>query len=266
MVAATARSNKSLPVLPLRIPREVFRREYFVYEPGEHVLFGGATQRGKTTLAFDLLEVCVSPILPAYVVQSKPKDKVTESESRRLEFRVVSDWPPQTKLSEMPSLGGTPPRGYLIKPAFGNIDTDVQNAARLTAKVLKERYAAGARGKHGILVLDDTVIKAKVLGLDTEMTTILAMAGAMGLGEWIFTQKSTDAGRTVLWGYSQAEHTFLLRDKDERNRRRYGEISGVDVKYVMHVLSLLRPYEFLYIKQTPPPGEDESPMCIVEAK
>lgn len=253
-------------IMPIRIPRDNFRYDYFVYNPGEHVLFGGSTQRGKTTLAFGLLEAIVSPALPAYVVQSKPTDKITETESRRLGFRVVSGWPPVTKVQEMKMFGGEPPNGYLIKPHFGDIANDVENASRVTAKVLADRYAAGARGKHGILVLDDTVIKAKVLGLDQNMTTILAMAGAMGLGEWIFTQKSTDAGKTVLWSYSQAEHTFLLKDKDERNRRRYGEISGIDTKYVMWVLSMLRPFEFLYIRNTPEPGQDESPMCIVEAK
>ena len=71
----------------LVIPRTEFCRDYFDYKAGEHVTFGGPTQRGKTTLAFNLLEYTATPELPVYVAVSKPFDPTTANEGERLGFR-----------------------------------------------------------------------------------------------------------------------------------------------------------------------------------
>jgi hypothetical protein len=67
--------------------RDEFRRHRFVYKPGQHAVFGGPSQvAGKTTLAFDLLEVVAKPTLPAWCVVSKPTDEVTERRGRELGY------------------------------------------------------------------------------------------------------------------------------------------------------------------------------------
>src|SRR5262249_42483477 len=157
------------------IDRKEFADDYFYYSPGEHVVFGGPSTKGKTRLAFDLMSPIVTPEFPAYVAQSKPRDKETEAGSRRLHFREVSEWPPPTKVGEMKMFNG-PTRGYLIKPKFGDIDKDMDNCARVTARLLGDRYTAGVAGKKGILVMDDTMVKAKIMGLDNQMVTVIAMA------------------------------------------------------------------------------------------
>lgn len=233
------------------IPRADFARDRFNYKPGEHVTFGGPTQRGKTTLAFDLLEYTATPELPAYVAVSKPNDPTTAREGKRLEYRRVSEWPPTPTVRE--AILREHPAGYLIWPKFGDMDKDVVECAKVTRALLAERYAAGAKGKkHSqcILVADDTMVKAKILGLDREMTTILAMGGAMGLGLWVFVQKPTDSGRTPLWAYGQSEHVFLVNDPDQRARKRYAEIGGVDGNQVAEITQTLKPYQFLYIERT----------------
>jgi hypothetical protein len=246
---------------PVRIPRHDFAVYYFDYKPGEHVVFGGPTQRGKTTLAFVLLEYCATPECPAYIIVSKPRDPVTSKETTRLHYRRVDRWPVEPKVSQ---LWDGKPAGYVIWPQFGDIHKDIPNATHVSRAVLKDRYAKGAKGQKGILVCDDTVVKEKVLGLGPEMTTYLAMAGAMDLGMWTFVQKPTGSGNTAIWSYGAAEHIFIFKDPDRRNRARYDEIGGVDPKQVEEIVMTLNEYEALYLKRTPQNGQQV--MCIVEAR
>lgn len=245
------------------IPREIFCRNYFHYKGGEHVVFGGPSKHGKTELAFDLLSVVATPELPAYVAVSKPTDKVTAIRGKELGFRFVNDWPPQKKLNEYELFGGKKPRGYVIWPHFGDIDSDFGNAAAITARLMADRYTASARHKKnsaGILVMDDTMVKAKVMGLDNQMVTILAMAGAMEIGLWVFVQKPTDSGRTPLWAYENGDHYFFGKGGDQRMLFRYMQVgsAGEKAQTVVEVVPQLKKYQFLYLH--------ESEICIVDAK
>jgi hypothetical protein len=242
------------------IARTPFARDHFDYKPGQHVVFGGPTTHGKTSLAMDLLEYIVTPEFPAYVAVSKPRDPVTAKRGAELNFRRVTDWPPERRLSEM--LGGKKPNGFLVWPQFGDLNTDMERCAEITYKLLMERYANGASGKSagGILVMDDTMIKAKIMGLDKPMVTILAMAGAMGLALWIFVQKPTDSGRTTVWGYEQATHLFFTKGGDARMLARYVEIIGENGPIAKKVIPTLEPYQFLYVHKV------TGDMCIVDAK
>lgn len=248
--------------LPQVFGREEFASERWHYEPGQHVVFSGPTQRGKTTLAFQLLQYTATPDLPAYVAVCKPRDPATERWGKKLGFRRVEDWPPPRRLQEI--AGFEPkPAGYLVWPRMGDVNSAVTEAARVTRALLEERYSAGARtGKKAqpsILVLDDTVVKSKILRLDDIMTTHLTMAGAMDVGSWTFVQKPTGAGDTAIWSYSQSEHIYMLKDPDVRNQNRYGEIGGVDPQYVRWCLNQLDDYQVLYIKRS---GE----MAIVDKR
>jgi len=242
------------------VERRAFAAHYFDYRPGEHVVFGGPSTRGKTTLAFDLLEYVATADFPAFVAVSKPSDPVTSERGQALGFRRVSEWPPPVKIQEL--FGGQKPRGYIVWPPFGDLNTDMERCAEITEKLLMERYAHGAsrKNKGGILVMDDTMIKAKIMGLDKPMVTILAMAGAMKLGLWIFVQKPTDSGRTTLWGFEMATHLFFTRGGDERMLTRYVEIVGDKGMVVKQIIPSLGPYQFLYVHKV------NGTMCIVDAK
>jgi len=243
---------------PEVIGREEFASEYFVYKPGEHVVFAGPTQRaGKTTLAFKLLEYTATPECPAYIAVSKPKDPVTERESKRLGYRRVENWPVEPKMGE---LFNGKPSGYVVWPKFGDMDRDVGRATEITGRLLRDRYAQGVKGRKGILVCDDTVVKSKLLGLDQEMTTHIAMAGAMDVGGWYFVQKPTDSGRAAIWAYGNCEHIFISKDPDARNRERYDQIGGFDAHQVDAISQNLKPFQFLYLKRT------GNRMCIVDSK
>ena len=241
--------------------RRNFCRDFFHYKPGEHVVFGGPSTRGKTTLAFDLLEYNVNPDFPAYVSVSKPQDPVTAQRGAELGFRRVSEWPPPRRVQEI--FGGQKPSGYLVWSQFGDMNTDMDRAAKVTQALIDDRYANGARktkDQGGILVMDDTMVKAKILGLDDRMVTILAMAGAMKLAIWLFVQKPTDSGRTTMWGYENATHLFFTKGGDRRMLDRYVEIIGDKGPIAKRIIPTLKPYEFLYIHKV------EGWMCIVGAK
>lgn len=241
------------------IRRTAFARDYFDYKPGQHVVFGGPSTRGKTTMAFDLLEYCANPDFPAYLAVSKPQDPVTAQRGLELGYRKVSEWPPPKRIQEV--LGGKRPAGFLVWPRFGDLNTDMVRAGKVTYQLLMERYANGAsrKNKGGILVMDDTMVKAKIMGLDKEMVTILAMAGAMKLGLWIFVQKPTDSGSTPLWGFENASHLFFTKGGDARMLNRYVEIIGDRGPIAKQVIPTLKPYEFLYINKI------EGFICIVGA-
>lgn len=239
--------------------REVFCQSYFHYKLGEHVVFGGPTQRGKTTFAFQLVQHIATPDHPAYVAVSKPMDKTSTEWGERLGYRRISEFPPTKKIRELSIFDG-PPSGYLVWPQFGNIDLDVANASRVHGQLLDKTYSDGAKGKQCILIMDDTMVKAKLQRLDGKMVTILAMAGAMGISLWIFIQKPTDSGSTTVWGFEQATHLFFTKGGDQRVLDRYAEIAGDRGRMVKAIVPTLEPFQFLYIHKY------ENFFCIVDAQ
>jgi energy-coupling factor transporter ATP-binding protein EcfA2 len=239
--------------------RDIFSESYYPFEKGEHVIFGGPTQQGKTTLAFQLVRHIATPDYPAYVAVSKPDDKTSIEWGQRLGYRRISEFPPTKKVSELKMFNG-PPSGYLVWPKFGDIDLDIPNAERVHGKMLNQTYADGAKGKACILIMDDTMVKAKLQHLDGKMVTILAMAGAMGISLWIFVQKPTDSGRTTVWGYEQATHLFFFKGGDSTMLRRYAEIAGDKGEIVKAVVPTLKPYQALYIHKY------KGFVCIVDSQ
>jgi hypothetical protein len=241
------------------IPRNEFASRRFSYEAGQHVVFAGPTQRaGKTTLAFQLLEYIATPDLPAYVAVSKPRDKVTASEGMRLGYRRVSDYPFPPRFKELLKEGK--PDGYLIWPDMSNPDTAMDNASAVTSRLIDGIYSQGAKGKHAILFLQDTVTKSKVLMLDRQMVMVITMSGAMGIGGWFEVQKPSDAGKAALWSYPNAEHVFISKDPVKRNRDYYADIGGFDSISVSKVSMSLQKFQFLYLERS------HGYMCIVDSQ
>lgn len=227
------------------IPREDFARDYYDRKPGEHGVFGGASTHGKTSLEFALLKHVATPEFPAYVAVSKPHDPATLKYGRELGFRFVDQWPAPRKFSE---IFGEKPRGYVVWPAFGDLRSDMERCADVTRTLLMDRYTAGVKRQKGLLVMDDTMIKAKVMGLDGEMVTILAMAGGMGIGMDTMVQKPTDSGRTPLWAYTMSTHKFFRHEKEKNMRRRYAEIANMDFPSFSEATSSLTEFQFLYVR------------------
>lgn len=239
--------------------REEYCTERWTYKPGQHVVFAGPTQNGKSKLAFQLLEYTATPEIPVHVAVSKPKDKVTTEEGARLGYRRSPGYPYPPKVKEV-LFKDQRPSGFLMWPDMADPETAMVNASRETKKLIHGVYAEGAKGKRCILYLQDTVTKSKILNLDKDMVMVLTMSGAMGIGGWFEVQKPTGAGNTALWSFSQSDHLFIARDPDKRNRERYTEIGGFDTKEVERIVASLKKYQFLYLER------EHRYMCIIDAE
>jgi len=228
-------------------PRDAFIEDYWDYSAGEHVTFLGPTQSGKTTLAYQLLGESATEKLPAIVLVMKPKDPVVTDWTKRYKWKKVETWPPV----DVPYV--SPKRsGYVLWPKHSfDPDKDNPKLHREFRKAMLYCYEKGDR----ILFADELYGVDHELKLRDEVITIYSRGAAMGCGLWAATQKPS---HIPLWAYSQAEHLFLANDPDKRARERYGEIGGIDPKFVEAQTLRLPKYHWLYIRRTGPVA------CIVE--
>jgi hypothetical protein len=231
-------------------PRDEFIAERFHYSAGEHVTFLAPTQSGKTTLAFELLEETVNVELPGLVLVQKPRDAVV---SRWLDhLREAKGWIKTTTWPPNPLRKRAP--GYILWPPHRH-DPDQDNPRQrdIFRRAILDSYKAGNR----VLFADETYGLSEELDLDKELIAVWSRGGGMGCGLWAATQRPA---YIPLWGYSAAEHVFLANDPDKRARIRYGEIGGINPKFVEWQVERLPKYHMLYIRRTGPA------VCIVEAE
>lgn len=239
-----------------RVPRLDFIRSVWRYVMGEHVTFIGATQSGKTTLAFQLLDATTSTDLQGVVLVMKPKDDVPATWMKRLGYKRVNTWPPITASRFHPSK----PRGWVVWPKLGDIEADDSRLRTVFHAVFRENYSGSAKRKTGgRIIFADEVTGLVDLGghLPSDLNSTWMRGSSMRLGMWAATQRPFYA---PMHAYNAARHLFLHRDDDERNLKRYTEIGGVDPALIWQVVTTqLNLHEFLYIRKT------DRTMCIVEA-
>jgi hypothetical protein len=230
--------------------RKEFIAERWSYSAGQHVTFLAPTQAGKTTLAFELLEETASVEVPAIVLVQKPRDAVVTDWLNHLRddkgWIKTETWPPNP-LRKRTS-------GYILWPRHRhNPDTDNPKLREIFRRAILDSYKKGNR----ILFADETYGLSEELDLDKELIAVWSRGGGMGCGLWAATQRPA---YIPLWGYSAAEHVFLANDPDKRARIRYGEIGGINPRFVEWQVERLPKYHWLYIRRTGPAT------CIVRDK
>lgn len=234
-----------------RFDREDFLDHYWDYRPGQHVSLIGATDSGKTTLSYQLLQKSATPELPAIVLVMKPRDATVEKWDKVLKFRRVRHWPPTPSLWQPRK-----PPGWTLWPMH-SFDPDVDNERMrgIFRTAILDSYRKGNR----ILFADEVYGLVHELGLQTECVAVWTRGRSMGTGMWAATQKPS---HVPLWMYNQAQHLFLAYEADKRARQRFGEIGGVDPKLVEELVLSLDKWEWLYIGR----GDKGGPvMCIISA-
>lgn len=253
--------------MPERFDLEIFRRHHFDYRDGHHVAFFGPTQQaGKTTTAYQLLDVAATAERPAITLCMKHDDRVIAHWSKTLGFRETPSWPPAAKLSEMRAFGGSKPRGYtlwvpqtLTNVAADNARLQTEFVKAIAHNRLNTPSITHANELYGLLAELGAAIRegnrVKIQGLRALLTAIITRDSVAGHGLWYETQKPSGTQGVSIPGFffNSAEHMFLGKDGEERNRIRYGEIScGINPAEIEKQTLKLDPFSWLYIRRTGP--------------
>jgi hypothetical protein len=237
--------TRTEPAQVVTFPREEFLTERWDYNLGEHVTFLAPTQWGKTTLAYELLQVTAHKEVPAVVLVMKPRDRTVDNWAAKLDYRIVKTWPPNQFKEKK--------EGYVLWPKHQyDPEKDDPKLYREFRRAILDCYKRGNR----ILFADETYGLTAELKLTKELITVWTRGASMGCGLWAATQKPS---HIPLQAYSQAEHIFFGNDPDARARIRFSEIGGIDPDFIYYHVSQLNKYEWLYVRRTGPVA------CIVSA-
>lgn len=236
--------------MPEHYALDEFAAKRFGYRPGHHVAFFGPTQTaGKTTLGFALLGSVAGEDLPATVLCMKHTDRVVAGWTRRLEFQETSLWPPRRRLRD----GLAKPAGYTLWPRQTLTDPERDNRhlqAQFTRAITHNRQAVPS-----ITFADEIYGLIAELQMKTLLTAVVTRDSGAGHGMWYASQKPSGTQGVSLPGFlfNSAEHMFLSKDGEQRNRTRYGEIAcGIDPAAIEKETMKLAPYSWLYIRRSGP--------------
>lgn len=178
---------------------------------------------------------------------AKPQDPVPARWLEALDYKEIPTWEKRRGWNPF----AEKPAGYGLWPKHLTNVPPEQNYAHLNS-VFTPAYQELFWTGNSIAVVDETYFHAAVLGMYELMTNHWTQGGGMGAGLWDATQKpsGTAHGNIPTFRYNSSEHTFLGFDPDERNRKRYSEIGGVDPKILSDTVLSLGQYEWLYIQRT----------------
>lgn len=235
------------------IPRADFIREFGKrYSSGQHNTMLGPTQRGKTTLALQLLSVCVSPERKGIILAGKPmgRDHTMEEAPKLLNMRLIKEWPPD------PNIRDRKRNGWVLHP-LGKPGNTEQEDARLKRQFGKAMDSAYRSKNPVILLVDETAHVYDYLKLKREYEAPL-MRGAPVVAVWSLIQR----GRSISYhAYNAPEHIFIFYDPDMRNREIYAQFGGVDPLWIQYLTENLKTEEVkngmtvsqaLYIRRSGP--------------
>ena len=245
------------------IPRQTFLREFaHDYGNGQHVTAIGPTQRGKTTLALEMLGRVVSPQRKTLVLAGKPagRDRTMAEAGDKLGLRYTAEWPPD----DAAIIGKNRARknGYILRPLTKPSTDPGADESRLREEFKRGMTGAYASqkplGRPCVLFVDEAQLVQNDLNLKAEYEAPLTR-GAPDVAVWSLIQR----GRYISYhAYNAPEHLILFYDPDISNVKRYAElIGGVDPAFIARIVTQLKLYrvrsggtisEALYIKRSGP--------------
>jgi hypothetical protein len=225
---------------------QVMDRQSFVdmfaddYTPS-HVTMIGPTQRGKTTLCFDLLRAVLARHKDEHwkVVflhgKIKKRDHVMKDSAKQDNYRIIKQWPPGFTLR--PKHWRRNVSGYIVRP-LGN----EKLSALEEEKVLKREFGKSIRTVYHstrnvtITVVDERAQADKDLKLGKDLDAPL-QRGLPHNPEWNNIQRGAWCSYHC---YDAPEHIFLFVDDDDSNIDRYAEFGVGDPRVIKKVMARLK--------------------------
>lgn len=239
------------------------------YRAGQHIAaFGPTNIAGKSTLMYAVLGHIArtqEEIRLASLVM-KHRDRVEAGWTERLGFQETPSWPPVRKLSNWK------PAGYTVWPHQSLDDPEADNEllqktfARVITDQRKHPPSLTRIGElYGALA---ELSQAKdrqgkrMITMRTLLTSVVTRDAIAGHGLAYETQKPSGTQGISIPGFffNCAEHMFLSRDGEERNRLRYAQIAcGIDPAAIERETLRLEPFSWLYIRRSGPAW------CVIDA-
>lgn len=210
----------------LTVPWDEFR-DGFSWSQGEHLTCLGPTGNGKTTLILEIL-----PLQPWVVFfGTKPRDEAYSRLIHEYGYRRVKRWEDRSPVN----------RNVLLWPDSRRLSAPVVQRPTFE-KALSEIFEQGAWA----VVFDEVLEFSKDLKMPNTVNRFLAQGRSNRNTVVSGSQRPFDVPQRC---YSQATHLFLWRTTDERDVKRFSEISGnVDKREIIRQLySLPSRYHFLYV-------------------
>jgi hypothetical protein len=230
------------------LSREEFLTGYFDYRPGQHLALIEPTGGGKTRFKYQLLQQAMAqqPQLTARVTIPKRRDSEAAAWNRALGLKETPTWPPPP----LPPWQQKPP-GYALWPKHltyrpGQDPMELLAADRRhVGQQMKNAALDSFQNGNCIHDCDDLYTQAVILEMNELFSEMLRDGRSSLCGLWGADQKpsGTREGSVTSFFYNAPSWLFLGNDPDERNRDRFGEIGGVDRKYVSEVVKRLPIHE-----------------------
>jgi len=234
----THQSAESIPV----VPRQQFVQDFAEGYTPAHVTFIGPTQRGKTTLCFELLHATLAkhPRWRLVVLHGKirGRDHTIEDWSKKSNYRVVHSWPPGVAIR--PKHWKRNVHGYILRPLRK------EESAAAEERLLKKEFGKAIRhGYHStgskkdkvvITLVDERAQADKDLRMSSDLDAPL-QRGLPDNPEWNNIQR----GKWVSYHcYDAPEHIFIFKSDDAGNRERYAELGCADPDVIESALENLQ--------------------------
>jgi hypothetical protein len=230
-------SADSIPV----VSRKEFVKDFAENYTPAHVTFIGPTQRGKTTLCFELLHAVLAahPRWKLVVLHGKIKgrDHTIEDWSKKSNYRVVRSWPPGVAIR--PKHWKRNVHGYIVRPL--RKESSAVEEERLLkkefGKAIRSNYhsTGGRRDKVVITLVDERAQADKDLRMSSELDAPL-QRGLPDNPEWNNIQR----GKWVSYHcFDAPEHIFIFVSDDASNRERYAELGCADPDVIEAALERL---------------------------
>lgn len=222
------------------VPRKTFVEDFGENYTPSHVTFIGPTQRGKTTLCFELLHEVLArnPKWRVVILHGKVKgrDHTIGDWAKKSNYRIVKSYPPGPALR--PKHWKRNIKGHVLRPLPRKSDMSAREEERLLQDRFKEGISKNYHETRNvkITVVDERAQADKDLKLAQELDAPL-QRGLPHNPEWNLIQR----GKWVSYHcFDAPEHMFIYLDDDKSNRDRYSEFGCADPDVIYELVTKLK--------------------------